>query len=76
MKHQGHQSVKELAARRDASKKVGTTVGSTMTLAKRIIEQIGELFSAPALPHFIDDDIMPPWERGSRSLDRYADLGD
>lgn len=60
----------ELAARRDASKKVGTTVGSAMTLAKRIIEQIGELFSAPDLPHFTDDDITPPWKSGSRSLDR------
>lgn len=45
-----------------------------MTLAERIVEQIGKLFSAPDLPHFIDDDIMPPWDR-DRSLDRYADLG-
>lgn len=43
-----------------------------MTFVERIIEQIRELFSAPDLPHFIDDDIMPPWER-DRSLDRHAD---
>ena len=68
--------MKKLAVRRDAGKNAGTnTAGGAMTLVERIIEQIRKLFSAPDLPHFIDDDIMPPWER-DRSLDRHADWGD
>ena len=38
-----------------------------MTLVERIIEQIRKLFSAPDLPHFIDDDIMP--HPGKATLD-------
>ena len=74
MKRQSYQPMKKLAARRArrGQERWNNTAGGAMTFVERIIEQIRELFSAPDLPHFIDDDIMPPWER-DRSLDRHAD---